>query len=77
MNGRGFFAHLEGEAKDEIRYMPQAECENPEGILAILQELYGCSKSYISLQEDFFHESIWREHHYKNILVLYIVLWRK
>ena len=48
------YDHLEGEAKDEIRYRPRADRESPDRILAILQELYGCSQSYIALQENFF-----------------------
>ncbi|KAL7844950.1 hypothetical protein SRHO_G00234900 [Serrasalmus rhombeus] len=46
--------HLEGEAKDEIKYRPRAEREDPQEILSILRELYGCSKSYVALQESFF-----------------------
>ncbi|KAL6490489.1 hypothetical protein MHYP_G00008340 [Metynnis hypsauchen] len=46
--------HLEGEAKDEIKYRPRAEREDPHKILSILRELYGCSKSYVALQESFF-----------------------
>ena len=46
--------HLEGEAKDEIKYRPRTERENPESIFTILTDLYGCSKPYVSLQEDFF-----------------------
>lgn len=48
------YDHLEGEAKDEIRYRPRAEKEDPEKILTVLQDLYGCSKSYVSLQQNFF-----------------------
>lgn len=48
------YDHLEGEAKEEIRYRPKVERENPDTILNILQELYGCSKSYVALQENFF-----------------------
>ena len=48
------FDHLEGEAREEIKYRPREERENPDKILDILKELYGCFKSYISLQEDFF-----------------------
>lgn len=48
------FDHLEGEARDEIKYRPSAEREDPEKVFAILNELYGCQESYISLQEDFF-----------------------
>ncbi|KAL7870657.1 hypothetical protein SRHO_G00081540 [Serrasalmus rhombeus] len=46
--------HLEGEAKDEIRYRSRAEREDPQKILSVLKELYGCSKSYVALQESFF-----------------------
>lgn len=48
------FDHLEGEAREEIRYRPREERENPEKILEILQELYGCPQSYVALQEAFF-----------------------
>lgn len=48
------FDHLESEAKDEIRYRPAAEREDPAKILAILEELYGCSESYVALQQAFF-----------------------
>ena len=46
--------HLEGEAKDEIKYRSRVEREDPHKILSILRELYGCSKSYVALQESFF-----------------------
>lgn len=46
--------HLEGEAREELKYRPLAEREDPEKIIAVLQELYGCSDSYVSLQEAFF-----------------------
>ncbi|XDV46755.1 hypothetical protein PO909_016595 [Leuciscus waleckii] len=48
------FDHLEGEARDEIKYRPAGEREDPEKIIAALKELYGCSKSYVALQEAFF-----------------------
>lgn len=48
------YDHLEGAAKDEIRYRPRAEREDPKKILSILEDLYGCSKSYVSLQQSFF-----------------------
>lgn len=48
------FDHLEGEAKHEIKYRPQADRENPTKVLSILQELYGCAESYVALQKDFF-----------------------
>lgn len=46
--------HLEGEAKDELRYRPRVEREDPAKILSILRELYGCSRSYVAIQESFF-----------------------
>lgn len=48
------FDHLEGEAKDEIRYRTRAEREDSEKILSILQDMYGCARSYVSLQQCFF-----------------------
>lgn len=48
------YDHLEGPAKDEIKYRPKSDRENPEKILSILQEVYGCSLSYVALQKDFF-----------------------
>ena len=48
------FDHLEGEARDEIKYRPRTDREDPERVLSILKDLYGCPKSYVSLQEDFF-----------------------
>ncbi|XP_034554171.1 uncharacterized protein LOC117823186 [Notolabrus celidotus] len=48
------FDHLEGEARDEIKYRPCLDRGDPDRVLAILEELYGCPKSYVSLQEDFF-----------------------
>jgi len=48
------FDHLEGEARDEIKYRPATDRADPSKVLAILQELYGCSESYVTLQEAFF-----------------------
>lgn len=48
------FDHLVGEAKEEIKYRPRAERNDPDRIIAILTDLYGCSQSYIALQEAFF-----------------------
>lgn len=48
------YDHLEGEAREEIKYRSQEDRRDPAKILSILQELYGCSRSYVSLQEDFF-----------------------
>lgn len=48
------YDHLEGEANDDIKYRSREEREDPVKILAILQELYGCSQSYVALQEALF-----------------------
>ena len=45
---------MEGEAREEFKYRHREEREDSDQTIAILQELYGCSKSYISLQEGFF-----------------------
>lgn len=36
--------------KEEIKFRSSAECGDPARVLAILQELYGCSQSYVTLQ---------------------------
>ncbi|KAK0150708.1 hypothetical protein N1851_008178 [Merluccius polli] len=46
--------HLEGEAREEIKYRPSGERADPAKIIAVLQELYGCAESYVALQEAFF-----------------------
>lgn len=48
------YDHLEGEAKEELRYRTTVERSNPDNIVSILRELYGCTDSYVSLQEAFF-----------------------
>lgn len=48
------FDHLEGEAREEIKYRPRVEREDPARVLAILTELYGCVQSYVTLQQSFF-----------------------
>lgn len=48
------FDHLEGEAREEIKYRPGDEREDPDKVISVLRELYGCSKSYVALQEAFF-----------------------
>lgn len=48
------FDHLEGEAREEIKYRSREEREDPAKIIAALQELYGCFDSYVALQEAFF-----------------------
>lgn len=48
------FDHLDGEAKQEIKFRSTAERRDPITILSILKELYGCQQSYITLQQDFF-----------------------
>ncbi|XP_067306217.1 uncharacterized protein [Pseudorasbora parva] len=46
--------HLEGEAREEIRYRPRDEREDPDKIIQALRELYGCTSSYVALQESLF-----------------------
>lgn len=48
------FDHLEGEAQEEIKYRTETERGNPDKIISALRELYGCSESYVALQEVFF-----------------------
>ena len=48
------YDHLEGEARNEIKYRPVASRENPEEIIRILKEAYGCTKSYVYWQQRFF-----------------------
>lgn len=48
------FDHLEGEAREEIKYRTSTERSDPARILAILTELFGCSGSYVTLQQAFF-----------------------
>lgn len=48
------YDHLAGSAKDEVKYRPKQDREDPEKVLSILQEVYGCSLPYVALQKDFF-----------------------
>lgn len=48
------YDHLEGEAREEIKFRPREDREDPERVIQILTELYGCPDSYIVLQENFF-----------------------
>lgn len=48
------FDHLEGEARDEIRYRSDVERGDPEKIFSALREVFGCSQSHVALQEAFF-----------------------
>ncbi|KAK0155373.1 hypothetical protein N1851_002277 [Merluccius polli] len=48
------YDHLEGEAREEIKYRPSTERCDPAKVLAVLQELYGSTDSYVALQEAFF-----------------------
>ncbi len=48
------FDYLEGEAREEIRHRSATERGDPDKIFAALRELYGCSLSYVALQEAFF-----------------------
>lgn len=48
------FDHLEGEAREEIKFRSAADRSDPIKIIAVLRELYGSSDSYVALQEAFF-----------------------
>lgn len=48
------FDHLEGEAREEIRHRSAVEKGDPDKILSALREVFGCSQSYVALQEAFF-----------------------
>lgn len=48
------YDHLEGTARLEIKFREQSVKGDVKQIIAVLQELYGCSKSYVFLQQKFF-----------------------
>ena len=48
------YDHLEGAARTEIKFRDISVKEDANQIITILKELYGCSKSYVSLQQKFF-----------------------
>ena len=48
------YDHLEGAARLEIKFREQSVKGDVKQIIAVLRELYGCSKSYVSLQQKFF-----------------------
>ncbi|KAL4004410.1 P2Y purinoceptor 4 [Sarotherodon galilaeus] len=48
------FDHLEGEAREEIKFRPNSERGDPARVLTILKELYGNAQSYVTLQQAFF-----------------------
>ncbi|KAL0161382.1 hypothetical protein M9458_045107, partial [Cirrhinus mrigala] len=48
------FDHLEGEAREEIRYRSEVERRDPDKIFLALREVFGCSQSHVALQEAFF-----------------------
>lgn len=48
------FDHLEGEAREEIKFRPNLERGDPARVLTILKELYGNAQSYVTLQQAFF-----------------------
>lgn len=65
------FDHLEGEAREEIRYRSAIEREDPEKIIFALRELYGCSQSCVALQEAFFSR---RQHEGETLLEFSLAL---
>lgn len=48
------YLDVEGEAREEIKYRSRMEREDPNEVLAILTELFGCAQSYVTLQQSFF-----------------------
>ena len=48
------YDHLEGPAQTEIKFRDRSVREDPEQIISVLREVYGCTKSYVSLQQRFF-----------------------
>ena len=48
------YDHLEGAAHTEIKFRESQVKEDAKQILIVLQEVYGCSKTYVSLQQKFF-----------------------
>lgn len=43
-----------GRACEEVMYRPSEERGDPDKIIALLQELYGCAELYVALQEALF-----------------------
>lgn len=48
------FDHLEGEAREAIRYRSDIERGDPDKIFLALREVFGCFQSHVALQEAFF-----------------------
>lgn len=48
------YDHLEGEARNEIKYRPPTVREDPLAVIKVLKEVYGCSRSYVFWQQRFF-----------------------
>lgn len=65
------FDHLEGEAREEIKYRPGEERSDPAKIIEVLQDLYGCAESYVALQEAFFSR---RQHEGETLLEFSLAL---
>ena len=65
------FDHLEGEAREEIKYRPSEVRSDPDRIIEVLQELYGCAESYVALQEAFFSR---RQHEGETLLEFSLAL---
>lgn len=64
------FDHLEGEAREEIKYWSKEERKNPDKILDIFLDLYGCTKLYVSLWEAFFFQKVTKvKKHCRNFLM--------
>lgn len=65
------YDHLEGEARDEIKYRSSTDRGDPDKIISALREVYGCAESYITLQETFFSR---RQHEGETLLEFSLAL---
>lgn len=54
VSDKAFFDYLEGEAREGIKYRPEIEQNDPDKIISVLRELYGCSQLHVLLQDAFF-----------------------
>lgn len=55
------FDHLEGEAKEEIKFHSAAERGDTGKVFIILKEPYGCAQPYVSLQQAFLAFFSWHQ----------------
>lgn len=56
------YDHLEGEVREEIKYQSPGDRGDPNKVLSILKELYGCTKSCVSAGRLLFKETTRLKH---------------